>query len=114
MPTAPHSPANFGSVRPEKVAELYARLDRLGVRDQDLEETFVRSRGHGGQKVNKTASAVVLRHLPTGILVKVQRERSQVLNRFLARRLLAEKLEARQRELQRQSASAPASTTTPR
>jgi len=97
MPTALHAPANFGSVRPEKVAELYARLDRLGVRDQDLEETFVRSRGHGGQKVNKTSSAVQLRHLPTGILVKVQRERSQVLNRFLARRLLAEKLEERQR-----------------
>ena len=114
MPTAPHSPANFGSVRPEKVAELYARLDRLGVRDQDLEETFVRSQGHGGQKVNKTASAVVLRHRPTGIQVKMQRERSQALNRFLARRLLADKIEAQQRAQRRQSASVPASTTTPR
>jgi protein subunit release factor B len=59
-----------------------------------VEEHFVRSQGAGGQKVNKTSSAVFLRHLPTGLTVKMQKERSQALNRFLAWRLLAEKLEA--------------------
>lgn len=74
---------------------LAARLRRLGIREEDLEETFVRSAGSGGQNVNKVATCVVLRHLPTGLLVKCQEERTQARNRQRARLLLAEKLEAR-------------------
>lgn len=81
-------------VSPRKVEELEARLARLGVREADLEESFVRSAGAGGQNVNKVSTCVVLRHLPSGIEVRCQRERSQALNRFLARRSLADRLEA--------------------
>lgn len=82
-------------VRPEKEKDLLERLAKLGVKDSDLEEKFIRSQGKGGQKVNKSATCVYLKHLPTGLEVKCQRERSQALNRFLARRILVEKLEAR-------------------
>ena len=70
-------------------------MQALGVLEQDIEEKFVRSSGPGGQNVNKVASCVVLRHWPTGILVKCQKERSQALNRVLARRILLDKIEAR-------------------
>lgn len=69
-------------------------MSRLGIRESDLEEKFVRSQGKGGQNVNKTSTCVWLRHVPSGIEVKCQRERSQSINRFLARRILAEKIEA--------------------
>ncbi|MBC7364840.1 MAG: peptide chain release factor-like protein [Candidatus Aminicenantes bacterium] len=82
-------------VRPEKEKNLLERMARLGIKESDLEEKFIRSQGKGGQKVNKSATCVYLKHLPTGLEVKCQRERSQALNRFLARRLLVEKLEAR-------------------
>jgi protein subunit release factor B len=82
-------------VRPEKEKDLMERMARLGIKETDLEEKFVRSGGKGGQKVNKSATCVYLKHLPTGLEVKCQRERSQALNRFLARRILVEKLEAR-------------------
>lgn len=72
---------------------LSRAFDELGLRESDLEERFIRSSGPGGQHVNKTSTCVVLRHRPSGLEVRVQRERSQALNRFLARRLLAEKLE---------------------
>ena len=72
-------------------------MHRLGVSDDDLEETFVRSSGPGGQKVNKTSSCVLLRHISTGLLVKCQQERSQALNRFIARRRLLDKLEREQK-----------------
>ena len=68
-------------------------MKRLGVRELDLEESFVRSSGPGGQHVNKVATCVRLRHRPTGIEVRCQRERSQALNRFLARRVLLDKIE---------------------
>ena len=72
-------------------------MDALGVRDGDLTEQFVRAQGKGGQNVNKVATCVVLRHAPSGIVVKCQQERSQALNRFLARRALLDRLEARER-----------------
>ena len=69
--------------------------ERLTLREEDLEERFVRAGGPGGQNVNKVATCVILRHRPTGLEVKVQQERSQAQNRLLARRLLAAKLEQR-------------------
>jgi len=84
-------------VRPEKEKDLLERMARLGIKDSDLEERFVHSQGKGGQKVNKSATCVYLKHLPSGIEVKCQRERSQALNRFLARRILVEKLEEKLR-----------------
>ena len=65
----------------------------LGVREMDIEETFVRSGGHGGQNVNKTSTCVMLVHRPSGVQVKCQETRQQGLNRFLARRLLLDKIE---------------------
>ena len=76
-----------------KVQALAERFQSLGICDADLEEHFVRSRGKGGQNVNKVATCVVLLHRPSGTLVKCQRERSQALNRFHARQLLADKIE---------------------
>ncbi len=80
-------------VGPDKEAQLTQRMAALGVREVDLEETFVRSGGHGGQNVNKTATCVLLVHRPTGLQVKCQITRQQGLNRFLARRLLLDKIE---------------------
>ncbi len=68
-------------------------MEKLGVSESDFRETFVRSSGPGGQKVNKSSSCVYLVHLPTGLSVKCQQERSQALNRFLARRLLLGRIE---------------------
>ena len=79
------------SQRKEKT--LYDRMERLGINESDIIERFVRSSGAGGQKVNKTSTCVYLKHIPSGIEVKCQKERSQVLNRFLARRILADKIE---------------------
>jgi len=81
------------TVSTEKEKALLERMARLGVAESDLRETFVRSSGPGGQKVNKTSSCVQLVHVPTGLTVKCQRERSQALNRFLARRLLLDRIE---------------------
>jgi protein subunit release factor B len=69
-------------------------MRRLGVRAEDLFETFVRSGGHGGQNVNKTSTCVLLVHVPTGIQVKCQTARTQGANRLLARVRLLDKLEA--------------------
>jgi protein subunit release factor B len=74
---------------------LNARMRSLRIREEDLEETFIRGTGAGGQKINKTSSTVVLRHIPTGIEVRCQRERSQSQNRILAREELCERIAAR-------------------
>ena len=81
-------------VSPEKETQLAQRMAALGVREADIDETFVRSGGHGGQNVNKTATCVMLFHHPTRLQVKCQTTRSQGLNRYLARRLLLDKIEA--------------------
>ena len=83
---------SFG-VRPEKEEALRLRMEKLGLRESDLIEKFVRSQGKGGQNVNKLSTCVYLKHLPTGLEVKCQQERSQALNRFIGRRILADKLE---------------------
>ena len=84
------------AVSPDKQKALQETLLKLNIREEEVIEQFIRSQGAGGQKVNKTSSAVYLKHLPTGLEVKMQKERSQALNRFLAWRLLAEKVEALQ------------------
>jgi protein subunit release factor B len=84
--------ATFG-VSPDKEQALAERMEKLGIREADILEKFIRSGGHGGQNVNKVATCVYLKHLPSGFEVKCQQERSQALNRFLARRILADKIE---------------------
>jgi len=85
----------FG-VTAKKAEELAARMAACGLREADLEESFIRSQGPGGQNVNRSSTAVRLKHRPTGLEVKMQRTRSQPLNRFYARRRLCELLEASQ------------------
>jgi protein subunit release factor B len=80
----------------KKQAALDQKLEKLGIRKTDLEEKFIKSSGRGGQKVNKSSSAVFLRHKVTGLSVKVGKHRSLHLNRFLALRALAEKIQALQ------------------
>ncbi len=84
------------NVNPAKEADLIQRMSRLGIREDDLQEQFIKGSGKGGQKINKTSVCVKLLHQPSGITVRCQRERQQNINRFLARRMLCEKLEARQ------------------
>ncbi|MEA3364878.1 MAG: peptide chain release factor-like protein, partial [Candidatus Hydrogenedentes bacterium] len=85
----------FG-VTPQKEAELERRMAACGVRESDLDESFIRSGGPGGQHVNRSETCVQLKHRPTGLEVKMQQARSQGLNRFYARRRLCELIEARE------------------
>ncbi len=91
-----------------KTMTLEERMAQLGVREDDIVEKFIRSSGPGGQNVNKTSTCVYLKHLPTGIEVKCQRQRSQLLNRSLARHILLSKIAQRMRQdsLQKQSLKA--------
>ncbi len=84
--------AEFG-VGIDKEKALAEKMSRLGVRPEDLVESFIRAQGPGGQNVNKVSTCVYLKHLPTGIEVKCQKERSQALNRYIARTLLLQKIE---------------------
>jgi peptide chain release factor len=80
-------------VSSDKEKGLLERMEKLGIRKEDIEESFVRSSGPGGQHVNKTSTCVYVIHVPTGLSVKCGRTRSQALNRFYARRLLLDKIE---------------------
>jgi len=80
-------------VSPEKEKALSEQMSRLNILERDIIERFIRASGPGGQNVNKVATCVYLKHVPTGIEVKCQRERSQALNRFLARRILVQKID---------------------
>jgi len=80
----------------KKLAALEQKLADLGIQKKDLEEKFIKASGRGGQKVNKSSSAVFIRHRKTGLSVKKGQHRSLHLNRFLALRALAEKIEALQ------------------
>jgi protein subunit release factor B len=76
-----------------KEQALKAVMEGLNIKEADIQESFVRSGGHGGQNVNKTSTCVYLKHIPTGIEVKCQKERSQAMNRYHARVLLVKKIE---------------------
>ena len=95
-------------IQKEKQEELTRKMERLGIRDEDLEEKFILGSGAGGQKINKTSSCVSLRHLPSGISIKCQRTRSRELNRLYARRELCDRIEAKlyQVETERQRLAA--------
>ena len=80
-------------IRKEKFDELHGRMERLGIKENDLIEKFILGSGSGGQKINKTSSCVYLKHLTTGIEIKCQRERSRELNRYYARKELCDRIE---------------------
>lgn len=81
------------AVTPEKNLLLQKKMAELNIKEEDLLEQFIKGSGKGGQKINKTSSTVYIKHIPTGIEVRSSKERSQSVNRFLARRLLVEKIE---------------------
>jgi len=80
------------AVSEDKNKWLREKMEELTIFEKDIEEKFVRSSGHGGQNVNKTSTCVYLKHIPTGIEVKCMKDRSQSINRFLARRELLKKV----------------------
>lgn len=84
-------------VNTDKEDLLAQRMAALDVRESDIEESFVRSGGHGGQNVNKTSTCVMLLHRPSGVSVKCQETRQQGMNRYIARRLLLDKIESMRR-----------------
>jgi protein subunit release factor B len=87
-------------IRREKQEDLQHRMDLLGIKDNDLVEKFILGSGKGGQKINKTSSCVYLKHIPTGIEIKCQKDRSRELNRYLARRELCDRIEKKLHNVQ--------------
>lgn len=85
----------FPEIRPAKIGELKARIARLKIDLRIVEEQFVKGGGKGGQKINKTANAVLLKYPPLGLIVRCQRERKRSLNRFIALRELVDEIELR-------------------
>ncbi|NCC51199.1 MAG: peptide chain release factor-like protein [Spartobacteria bacterium] len=85
------------TITEEKKQQLLQRMEALNIFEADIEEKFVRGAGRGGQKMNKTSSCVQLLHKPSGLEIKCQRERSQAMNRFFARRELCERIEEKSR-----------------
>ena len=83
---------DFG-VTGKKLGELISRMEKCGLKEADLEEKFVRSSGPGGQHVNKTATCVLLKHCVSGLQVKMQKARTQKLNRYYSRKRLCELIE---------------------
>jgi protein subunit release factor B len=83
-------------IKKETYDALYARMEKLGIKEEDLIEKFILGSGSGGQKINKTSSCVYLKHLPTGMEVKCQKERSREMNRYYARKELCDRLEETQ------------------
>lgn len=81
-------------IRQEKWDDLRRKMEELGIQEEDLVEKFILGSGRGGQNLQKTSSCVYLKHVPTGVEVKCQRERSRELNRYYARRELCEKIES--------------------
>lgn len=84
---------NHSPISHKKLTALERKISTLGLRECDFVETFMRACGAGGQNVNKVSTCVLVRHLPTGLECRCQRERSQALNRFLAKRDLVDKIE---------------------
>lgn len=80
-------------MRKEKLDEMYQRMARLGVKEEDLIEKFILGSGKGGQKINKTSSCVYLKHVPTGYEVKCQHTRFRELNRYYARKEICDQIE---------------------
>ena len=84
---------NRFNVSPFKERELVKKMDELGISEDDIVETFVKSSGKGGQNINKNNTCVNLKHISTGITIKFQRKRSQSLNRYFARKELISRIE---------------------
>jgi protein subunit release factor B len=85
----------FSDITPAKAAALKERIARLAIDLRLVEEQFIRGSGHGGQKINKTSNAVLLKYPPLGLIVRCQRERKRSLNRFIALRELVDEIEVR-------------------
>lgn len=81
------------SLLKKTLERLEERMQKLGIFEADIIEKFILGSGKGGQKINKTASCVYLKHMPTGIEIKCQQDRSRELNRYHARDLLCDKIE---------------------